>query len=50
VKVVKNKKYKISKVKRDKSLDSFEGEVLFKDKLNKANRVLKKYPVPQSIL
>jgi hypothetical protein len=32
----------------DKSLDKYNGKVLFKEKLDEANRVLKTYGVPKS--
>ena len=32
----------------DKSLDKYNGKVIFKEKLDEANRVLKTYGVPKS--
>ena len=32
----------------DKSLDEYNGKVIFKEKLDEANRVLKTYGVPKS--
>lgn len=43
----KLKKRKIPIVKIDKSLDKFDDKVLFPEKLNKANEMLKKTGLPK---
>lgn len=42
------KKTKYPGVYIDKSLDKYNGKVIFKEKLDEANRVLKTYGVPKS--
>jgi hypothetical protein len=39
-------KSKVPKLKIDKSLDQYVGKVIFKEKLEEANRVLKRVGVP----
>ena len=50
---MKNKKSDNNSIKNpvytiDKSLDEYNGKVIFKEKLDEANRVLRTYGVPKS--
>ena len=40
---------KIVKVRTNKSLDKFKGEIVFKDKIEKARKTLEKYGVPRNL-
>ena len=45
---IKDNKSKVPFVRIDKSLDKYKGKVIFKDKLDEANRTLKIVGLPKS--